>query len=217
MKITRIQQDHFLLDWRLGQEPEMQPEMQIMLVSFLAFSCAFLNSFPRTWPRIFSNTCYFSFFQKRRSVQRIQLFEFNGIEAFQHCVTSRRNQRRRWSDFVAQVRCQTLCRTNTVSVLRLQYSVFRSWTCPHHNMSTIQTMCHLLNGLWHTYAWIQNAKKWLQIYSVTISTAIMQETWGHCVRAWQCVEKSLRRDALAWRLQWSGAFHLKASNAHAFA
>ena len=63
----------------------------------------------------------------------------------------------------------------------------------------------------------QNAKKCLQIYSVTISTAIMQETWGHCVRAWQCVEKSLRRDALAWRLQWSGAFHPKASNAHAFA
>jgi hypothetical protein len=36
-------------------------------------------------------------------------------------------------------------------------------------------------------------------------------------RAWHCVEKLLRRDALAWRLQWSSASPTKASSAHAFA
>ena len=43
-----------------------------------------------------------------------------------------------------------------------------------------------------------------------------RKTWVPCSRAWHCVEKSLRRDALAWRLQWSSASPTKASSAHAF-
>ena len=54
--------------------------------------------------------------------------------------------------------------------------------------------------------------------TVTISSgALMREAWGPCARAWQCVEKSLRRDALAWLPQWSRAFQPKASSAHASA
>ena len=46
-------------------------------------------------------------------------------------------------------------------------------------------------------------------------TALMREmTREPCARAWQCVEKSLLCDALAWQLQWSRWSHPKASSAH---
>jgi hypothetical protein len=145
-EITRIQRDRFLLDKRLVQQSEKQ-----QLPLCLAFSCAFLNnSFRRSRSRpgfflVFAN------FQvlNKREVFKIRFTRFNGnsFEAFQHCVSSRRNQRRRWSDFVAQERCQTHFRTgssNIGSVLRSQYSVFRSCTCPQHS---VRTMRHLLNEL----------------------------------------------------------------------
>jgi hypothetical protein len=143
-EITRIQRDRFLLDKRLGQQSEKQ---QLHLC--LAFSCAFLNnSFRRSRPEFFLVFANFQVLNKRE-VFKIRYKRFNGdsFEAFQHCVSSRRNQRRRWSDFVAQERCQTHFRTgssNIGSVLRSQYSVFRSCTCPQHS---VRTMRHLLNEL----------------------------------------------------------------------
>ena len=145
-EITRIQRDRFLMDKRLVQQSEKQ-----QLPLCLAFSCAFLNnSFrrSRSWPGFFLVFANFQVLNKRE-VFKIRFTRFNGnsFEAFQHCVTSRRNQRRRWSDFVAQERCQTHFRTgssNIGSVLRSQYSVFRSCTCPQHS---VRTMRHLLNEL----------------------------------------------------------------------
>ena len=139
-EITRIQRDRFLLDKRLVQQSEKQ-----QLPLCLAFSCAFLNnSFRLNRPGFFLVFANFQIFNKRKVFKRRTA---NSFEAFQHCVSSRRNQRRRWSDFVAQERCQTHFRTvssNIGSVLRSQYSVFRSCTCPQHS---VRTMRHLLNEL----------------------------------------------------------------------
>ena len=73
----------------------------------------------RARPGIFLILANFHFLNKREVFKVQTKFKRHySIEAFQHCVTSQRNQRRRWSDFVAQVRCQTLFRANIVLVLR---------------------------------------------------------------------------------------------------